>query len=104
MPGYRVTPEAIADIQDIWSYIAKSSTSAANRVEDEIFAAFSMLGADAAVGHYRLDLADKLVRFWTIYSYVIAYLADRDPIRTLAVFHGRRDLPNLIQERLSPPL
>ena len=39
MSAYRLTPDAIDDLDEIWAYIARDSTEAADRVELEIFAA-----------------------------------------------------------------
>jgi plasmid stabilization system protein ParE len=36
MSGYEFTPQAAADLFEIWSYIARDSVQAANRVEDAI--------------------------------------------------------------------
>jgi plasmid stabilization system protein ParE len=37
MTDYEFTPEAVEDLFEIWSYIAKDSPEFANRVEESIF-------------------------------------------------------------------
>ena len=42
-------------------------------------------------GHSRSDLTSRPLRFWLIYSYLIAYAPDEDPLLVIAVLHGRRN-------------
>ena len=43
MSGYEFTPQAAGDLFEIWSYVARDSVEAANRVEEAIYAACSFL-------------------------------------------------------------
>ena len=43
MTDYRFTPEAAADLFEIWSYIARDNTEAADRVEAAIYDACSFV-------------------------------------------------------------
>jgi antitoxin ParD1/3/4 len=96
MSLYLLTPQAEDDLFDIWSYIAQDSLSAADRVEAEIYAAFTFLAATPHVGHVRSDLTDRNVRFWTLphFSYyVIVYDPAFQPLRIIRVLHGATDIP-----------
>jgi antitoxin ParD1/3/4/toxin ParE1/3/4 len=53
------------------------------------------------VGHRREDLADLRHRFWTVYSYVIAYRWEATPVQIIAVVHGARQLESFIQQRIN---
>ena len=52
------------------------------------------------MGHHREDLADSRHRFWTIYSYVIAYRRETKPLQIIAVVHGARQLEAFFQPRI----
>ena len=52
------------------------------------------------MGHHREDLADSRCRFWTVYSYVIAYREDTNPLEILAIVHGARQLDSFFQQRV----
>jgi toxin ParE1/3/4 len=52
------------------------------------------------VGHHREDLADSRHRFWTVYSYVIAYRWNTAPLEIIAVVHGARQLEAFLQQRI----
>jgi hypothetical protein len=43
------------------------------------------------IGHHWRDLADVRYRFWTVYSYVIAY-REANPLEIVVVVHGARHL------------
>ena len=51
MSRYQFTPQAVDDLFEIWSYIARDSTRAANRVEAAVYSACAFLAkAHYAVG------------------------------------------------------
>ncbi|HUE04227.1 MAG TPA: type II toxin-antitoxin system RelE/ParE family toxin [Bryobacteraceae bacterium] len=60
-----LTPEARADLIEIWSYIGDDSIDAADKVIAQLDDAFRRLGQTPGMGHYRPDLADSRHRFWT---------------------------------------
>ena len=74
-----VTDEALADIDEIWDYIAQDSFLAADRVVDEIYDAIFMLTErrDRARAGRR---ATNPFRFWRVHSYLIVYRPDTKPL------------------------
>jgi plasmid stabilization system protein ParE len=46
------------------------------------------------------DLAGSRRRFWTVYSYVIAYRREPTPIRIIAIVHGARQLEAFFRRRI----
>jgi antitoxin ParD1/3/4/toxin ParE1/3/4 len=52
------------------------------------------------MGHHRVDLADARHRFWTVYSYVIAYRDQTQPLQIIAIVHGARSLEAFFQYRI----
>ena len=69
MSGYVLTPLAKADVFEIWSYIARGSEHAADRVEEAIHEACAFLAEAPLRGHSRPDLTARSVRFWTLTRY-----------------------------------
>lgn len=98
---YKLTGPASRDIDAIWDDVFERSQSidTADKVVANIFQAFELLGNRPGAGHIREDLTDKPLKFWSVYQYLIAYIPDSDPIAIIAVIHGARDLPVLLEER-----
>jgi plasmid stabilization system protein ParE len=66
MPGYRFTPEAAADLTEIWSFIPQDSVDAADRVESAIYEACALLAQTPQAGQVRKHFTVLPVRFWTL--------------------------------------
>jgi plasmid stabilization system protein ParE len=99
MARYVVTDLARADVHEIVAYISKRSPDAAKRVRGELRAAMKQLAEFPGIGHLREDVTDEPVRFWSVYSYLIAYRPDTKPLQVLRVVHGARDLGPLFPRR-----
>ena len=69
MSEYQFTPQAADDLFEIWSYIARDSIEAANRVEAAICEACNLLATTPLAGHVRKDLSGLTVRFWPVQPY-----------------------------------
>ena len=65
-----------------------------------LYEAFARLSQTPGIGHGREDFADSRCRFWTVYSYVIAYRWDTTPLQIIAVAHGARQLQAFFQQRI----
>jgi plasmid stabilization system protein ParE len=59
MPLLLPTTEAIADLDGIWDYIARDSIEAADRVVDELYEQFALLGKFPEIGELQPLLADR---------------------------------------------
>ncbi len=95
MSKYRFTPPAEGDLLDIWSFIARDSAEAANRVEAAIFRACDLLADSPFAGSTRKDLTSLPLRFWVVqpYSnYLIVYDPAKKPLQVIRILHGARDL------------
>ena len=99
-PRFGLTPQARADLVNIWNYIAEDNPEQADRVLGRLFEAFARLAQTPGMGHHREDLADTRHRFWTVYSYVIAYRDQTKPLEIIAIVHGARQLEAFFQGRL----
>jgi plasmid stabilization system protein ParE len=91
MTGYDFHPEALADLDEIWEYIALDSLDAADRVIAEILTAIGNLVSFPSVGHKRPDLTSRPLRFIVMREYLIAYAPDEKPLWVVAAIHGRRN-------------
>jgi plasmid stabilization system protein ParE len=94
-----IKPRARLDLLEIWHYIARDNLAAAIRVGDELDAAIMDLAAMPGKGHTRAEVKDSRVRFWSVYSYLIAYRFDEATITVVRVVHGRRNIRRLIPKR-----
>lgn len=90
MSGYSFHPEARADLDEIWNFIADDSPDMASRVNAEIFATLRRLVSFPQQGHRRIDLTSRPLRFIRVYSYLIAYAPDEKPLWVVAIIHGNR--------------
>ena len=97
--GYRLTPEARANIDEIGAFVANDSVDAAIRVLDALEDAFNLIAATPGIGHKREDLTTRPVRFWRVYSYLIVYDPASAPLTIIAVLHGARDVERLLDRR-----
>ncbi len=91
MTGYDFHPEALADLDEIWEYIALDSLGAADRIIAEILTAIRNLVSFPGVGHRRPDLTSRPLRFIVVHQYLIAYAPDEKPLWVVAAIHGRRN-------------
>lgn len=89
--GCAFHPEADADLEEIWEYIAADSVPAADRVIADIQRALESLCAFPHRGHRRPDLTGRPLRFIRVRNYLIAYAPDKKPLWVVAVMHGHRD-------------
>jgi plasmid stabilization system protein ParE len=92
MARFVLSDPAKQDVRDIVAYIRKGSPEAAIRVRRELRAAMQNLATFPYMGHRRDDLTTEPLRFWCVYSYLIAYRPDTTPLQVIRVVHGARDL------------
>ena len=102
MSGYALTQLAKADLFHIWSYIARDSEEAADRVEEAIYEACTFLVDAPGRGHARRDLTARPVRFWTLTrypNYSVVYRPDTEPLQIVAILHGKRNARRILEQR-----
>ena len=101
MSRYQFTPQAVDDLFEIWSYIARDSVEAANRLEAAVYEACAMLAEGPFRGKAREDLTNLPLRFWTVQSfpnYIVVYDPKSDPLRIIRILHGSRDILAILGE------
>src|SRR6476619_5330116 len=98
MNKYQFTPQAVTDLFEIWSFIARENPVAADRVEEAVYRACDFLADSPLVGRTRKELTPLPVRFWLVqpYSnYLIVYDPEKKPLRIIRILHSARDLPSV---------
>jgi antitoxin ParD1/3/4/toxin ParE1/3/4 len=91
MSGFLLHPDALADLNDIWEFIAADSPQAAGRVRQEIHDAIRALISSPQLGHGRSDLTSQPWRFHPVRDFLIVYAPDEKPLLAVGVFYGRRN-------------
>ena len=92
MSGYTLHPEAFADLDEIWEYIAQHNVDAADRVLADIHSTLTALAASPQIGYRRPDLTTRPLRFHIArHEYLIVYAPDDKPLWVVAVIHGHRN-------------
>jgi plasmid stabilization system protein ParE len=100
MSKYQFTPQAVADLFDIWSFIAEDNPAAADRVEEAVFRACDFLADSPFAGRTRKDLTPLPLRFWVVQpysSYLIVYHPEKKPVQIIRILHTARDLPSVLR-------
>jgi toxin ParE1/3/4 len=90
-------PRALADLAEIWAYIAFDSAVQADAFADRVDRKFQSLARRPAMGRRRPELATDL-RSFAVGHYVIFYLAISQGVVIVRVLHGARDIDSLIEE------
>jgi plasmid stabilization system protein ParE len=94
---------AVRDLEELVSYIAVDSETDAVRVLKRIETRAAALESSPARGRAVPELVHFGMRTWRellVRPYRIVYRVEGDTVTVLAVFDGRRDLEDLLLERL----
>jgi plasmid stabilization system protein ParE len=98
---YILSEDADRDLDGIWDYIAEDNVNAADQWIGKLFDAFDAIAETPGIGHKRGDLTAYPVLFWPVGAYLIIYRATSQPVETVAVTQGARDIPTFLYHRLS---
>jgi toxin ParE1/3/4 len=95
--AHRVAQRAEADLDDIWLYVARESSSIeiANRLIDTITDRFLTLAHFPYRGRSREEDFGPGYRSLPVGEYVIVYCVENADVLVLRVVHGRRQLEAL---------
>jgi len=95
--AFLVAARAEADLDEIWFYIAKesSSTEIADRFIDTLTDRFLRLASFPHLGRSRDDDFGPGCRSLAVGEWVIVYCVENEDLLILRVVHGRRDLETL---------
>jgi plasmid stabilization system protein ParE len=96
MKPFVLTPRAEQDVSDLWDYIAADNIEAADRVLAALEKTLHRLAENPGIGHLREDLADRRHRFLLVYSYLIVYRFETQPLQVIRVLHAARDVQSIL--------
>ncbi|MDQ3441052.1 MAG: type II toxin-antitoxin system RelE/ParE family toxin [Planctomycetota bacterium] len=96
MKPYVLSPLAEQDLQEIWDYIAQDSADQADRVILAIRKGVRLAAEMPGIGHHREDLPDPSLRVWTVYSYLIIYKPETEPLEVVRIIHGQHHIPDIV--------
>ena len=89
------------DLREIAVHIAKDNTDAAERFLVTAKETFELLKTHPGIGRLR-SFSIPGIRSWVISdfrNYVVFYIASKTEVQILAVLHGARDLPRVMEQR-----
>ena len=90
---------AALDLDEILSFVLQQDgAERARHVADHLRDAFRTLADNPRLGHTREDLTDLPVRFWTVWSFLVIYKAQTQPLEIVRVLHGARDIEALLDD------
>jgi toxin ParE1/3/4 len=98
--AHRVAPEAEAELDNIWYYVAKESGSIeiADRLIDSITGRFYVLACYPHMGRRRDEDLRPDLRSFAVGEYVIIYRIEKRYVLILHVFRGSRDFETLSRQ------
>jgi toxin ParE1/3/4 len=91
MIGYRLDPNALADLDAIYEYVAARNLSAADRLMDTFRTRFKLIASHPLLGQLQPELAPDL-RSLVVGSYVVFYRVTDQEVQIARVIHSARDL------------
>jgi len=96
--AHRLAPEAEAELDDIWYYVAKESGSIeiADRLIDSLTERLFLLARHPSVGRRRDDDLRPGLRSFPVGEYVIIYRIEGDDALILHIVRGSRDIKALL--------
>jgi plasmid stabilization system protein ParE len=95
---FELARRALRDLLEIWEFVSKDSTQAADRLLEEFYSAFDRLSEMPGLGHLRTDLSDRNVLFWQVHSYLVIYTKSK-PLRIVRVLHAKRNVRMILKTR-----
>jgi len=96
--AHRLAPEAEADLDELWFYVASnSSVETADRLVDSLTSRFCLLASHPHAGRQRDDLWPGM-RIFPVGQYVVLYRVDGIDVVIDRVVRGSRDLEALFDE------
>ncbi len=100
MSRYRLSRQAVTDLDEIWDYIGieKNRPTAAKRVIAQLYATFAKLADHPELGMRRDDLREHVRMFCPrkpARNYAVFFQSMPDGIEVITIIHAARDFPQL---------
>jgi plasmid stabilization system protein ParE len=97
MAKHFLSIEARRDWDRILDFIATDSVDSALMVHGRFLEVFRFLAENPEAGHFREDLTSRPLRFFPVFSYLVVYIADTEPIEIVRILGGTRDVKNILR-------
>jgi len=98
MKKYHLSATALADFDETSEFLLSKSVSASERWEAGILDGLHHIAEWPHTGHKNPLLGPSL-RIWNAGEYVIVYMEEADPVFIVAILHGARNIPHIMQQR-----
>lgn len=97
--AHHLAPEAEADLDEIWHYIATESDSIemADRIVDSLTDRFFLLATHPHIGRRRDEDLLPALRSFPVGEYVVIYRVHAEDVLILRVIRGSRDIEALFR-------
>lgn len=96
---YVVSPLALDDIDEAAEFVERhQSVAAADRLIDDLYAAFAQLANNPGLGHRRPDLTPLPVHFWTLRGRYAVVYRKTQPIEIVRILAWKRDIETLLSD------
>jgi plasmid stabilization system protein ParE len=92
----QLTCDALADMDEIISFLADDHPVAAAAILERLERAFERLARFPGLGHTRPDLTTREMRFYAEAPYVIVYRVNSESLVVLRVLHAARDVQAIL--------
>jgi antitoxin ParD1/3/4/toxin ParE1/3/4 len=79
---------------------SEASVEMANHDESAIKDKLVFLSRTPGAGHTRRNLTTEVVKFFPVYSYLIVYRPETDPLQVISILHASRDIEQILKDRL----
>jgi toxin ParE1/3/4 len=96
----RITPQAEADLLEVWHYVAKGSDARADAFLDKVLQQCRQLAHFPRMGRARDNLAPNL-RSFPVKKFVIFYRPVDDTVEIVRILYGARDIESIFRD--DPP-
>lgn len=70
----------------------------AERVESVIRSKIEFLAQHPMAGHRRRSLTSEQVKFFPVYSWLVVYRSDTNPLQVVTILHAHRDIAKILHE------
>jgi toxin ParE1/3/4 len=87
---FQISKRASDDLDAIWDYIARDNPDAADRLEQKLHDAMTLLSRMPRAGRTREDLPGGVYRSFPVDSYLIIHLLKGRKVIVVRVLHGAR--------------
>ncbi len=95
-----ISNDTLADLQEIWTFIAQDNPSKATEIINKIYYRFDMLPKFPYMGTERSDILNQL-RFFPFQNYRIFYSINDNFLEIYAILSKGQDIDHLIKRNTS---